>query len=146
MFLLFVVLLRSLVDWIASIRGYRFVILINCENSLGCIRTLYRVTRSRMLFIRSRVRVAMQVMWDRRVDSWGQESWNIRTSDGTCLLVMTKHQLQEGHDFDWGLQHWTRNLTTGRDWFRRWYSSGEKRIHGSTCKRIWRDFPRPSRS
>ena len=87
------------VDWIASVWEFHFIALISCENSLECIRTLYRVTRSWMLFISPRVRVTMQVMWNRRIDSWNQESRSIRTiSDGIPLLVMSKiteHRLQK---------------------------------------------------
>jgi len=40
---------------------------INCDNSLGYIKA--PLPRDKKLFIRSRIRVAMQIMWDRRVDS-----------------------------------------------------------------------------
>ena len=62
--------IRDIIEKLSKLkRAYEDIVLINCENSLECIRILYRVIRSRMLFIKSRVKIAMQVMWDRCVDS-----------------------------------------------------------------------------
>ena len=74
----------------------------NKLRKLGYIRTLYRVTRSQMLFIRSHVRVAMQIMWDRHrqlksriTEHKNHIRWNTSTRN-----VITEHRLQEDHDFD----------------------------------------------
>jgi len=134
-FLSFVVLLRTLVDWIVTVWEYRFIVLINYENSLGCIRIFYRVAKSHVVYKISCKSCDASYI-DRQLKSRITEYKNYIRWNTSTHNVITEHRLQEDHDFDWD------NITildekpqeeidfgqTGRDWFQKWYSSGDRRM------------------